>query len=510
MSGRTRALPTLVVASTGCAMTVLDTNIVAIVLPDIARDLGANFAQVEWVIGAYVLCFASLLLPAGAIADRFGRKRVFLIGIAGFAFASLLCGLATSPLLLVISRAVQGVGAAFLLAPALAIIGHAFHDERERDFAWAFWGGMMGLTMVLSPLMGGFIAWLAGWRWAFLLNLPICFALAMGVVRFVTDSRNEIAGKLDPPGIVLFAATMFGITSALIHGQEHGWTTAGTLIRFASGLAALIVFIRVETRHREPMLDLSLFTRRRFVGAVLAMFAYAGCAQVMASLLPLLLQNGFALTALQAGGAMLAFALAMLIFPQVGRMLGRRLAGYQILALGLGIVAAGNLLAAAGAYTTHLLTLLTGMFVVGAGGGLLNGETQKAIMGVVPPNRAGMASGISTTARFSGILLGFAILAGILATATRTLLKTWGAGPVFSDAVIAGDLGRAIAGVAPELRAEAVRLGEQAYSVGFAGSLFTAGLCSGCAAFVVLVMMRPDQSCGHPARSITPSPEAVQ
>ena len=368
MSARLRALPTLMVASTGCAMTVLDTNIVAIVLPDIARDLNASFAQVEWVISAYVLCFASLLLPAGAIADRYGRKRVFLAGIAGFAVASLMCGMASSPSLLFVSRALQGVGAAFLLAPALAIIGHAFHDERERDSAWAMWGGMMGLTMVLSPLLGGVIAALAGWRWAFFVNLPICLALAAAAVRCITDSRNEAARKLDPAGIVLFAASMLGITSALIHGQEQGWTAAGTLARFAGGLAALALFVFAETRHREPMLDLTLFKQRRFVGAIVAMFAYAGCAQVMASLLPLLLQNGFALTALQAGGAMLAFALAMLVFPQVGRRLGAWIAGYQILALGLGVVAIGNLLAATGAYGASLPLLFSGMFVLGAGG----------------------------------------------------------------------------------------------------------------------------------------------
>ena len=510
MKAPVRAFPTLIVASIGCAMTVLDTNIVAIVLPAIARDLGANFAQVEWVISAYVLCFASLLLPAGAIADRYGRKRVFLAGITGFAFASLLCGLAFSPPLLFAARALQGVGAAFLLAPALAIIGHAFHDKRERDFAWAFWGGMMGLTMVLSPLLGGFIGWLAGWRWAFLVNLPICLALALGVVRFVTDSRDEAARRLDPAGILLFAGTMFGITSALIHGQEHGWTTTGTLFRFGAGLAALGLFILVETRHREPMLDLSLFTQCRFVGAVLAMFAYAGCAQVMASLLPLLLQNGFALTALQAGGAMLAFALAMLLFPQVGRMLGNRLAGHQILALGLGVVAVGNLLTATGAYVIHLPALLAGMFILGAGGGLLNGETQKAIMGAVPPNRAGMASGISTTARFSGILLGFAILAGVLATATRTLLDAHNMTPSFSDAVVAGDLGRAIATVTPGLRAEAVDLGERAYSMGFAGALVVAALCAAGAAVLVLIMMRPAERLGRPIHSTPSASEASQ
>lgn len=490
MSTRIRALPTLLVASAGCAMTVLDTNIVAIVLPNIARDLNASFAQIEWVISAYVLCFASLLLPAGAIADRYGRKRVFLVGIVGFALPSLLCGLALSPPLLFLSRALQGVGAAFLLAPALAIIGHAFHDGRERDSAWAIWGGLMGLTMVLSPLLGGAIAWIAGWRWAFFVNLPICLALAGVTLLCITDSRNEAARKPDPAGIALFAATMLAITSALIHGQGHGWLAAGTLAQFAAGGAALILFAIVETRQREPMLDLGLFKQRRFVGAILAMFAYAACAQVMASLLPLLLQNGFAFTALESGGAMLAFALAMLIFPLVGRRLGAKLTGHQILALGLCVVATGNLLAAVGAHRSNLPLLLSGMFVLGAGGGLLNGETQKAIMGAVPPNRAGMASGISTTSRFSGILLGFAILSGVLATATRGLLAARGSGRAFADAIVAGDLPRALAMIPSAARIPAGNLAHQAYSTGFAAALMVAGICAAAAALLVYGLMK--------------------
>jgi MFS family permease len=161
----------LFTASTGCTLTVLDTNVVAIVLPTIARDLGAGFADIEWVISTYILCFASLLLPAGAIADRFGRRKVFLIGISIFALAPFLCGLAPSAPLLYLSRAVQGVGAAFLLAPALAIIGHTFHGEIERNWAWGIWGGMMGFTMALSPVVGGVIVYVLGWRWAFNINI---------------------------------------------------------------------------------------------------------------------------------------------------------------------------------------------------------------------------------------------------------------------------------------------------------------------------------------------------
>ena len=197
-------LPVLLAASTGCALTVLDTNVVAIVLPTIAREFGASFAEVEWVISAYVLSFSALLLPAGAIADRYGRRRIFLAGIGAFALASLLCGLAPSTRALYLARAFQGASAAFLLAPALAIIGHSFHDEADRNRAWSIWGGIMGLTMVVSPIAGGLIAHAVGWRWAFHINLPICAALAVATARFVVESGDENARRLDPIGIASF------------------------------------------------------------------------------------------------------------------------------------------------------------------------------------------------------------------------------------------------------------------------------------------------------------------
>src|SRR6202162_5769559 len=222
----------LLVGSMGCAMTVLDANITAVVLPTIARDLGASFAEVEWVISTYVLCFASLLLPAGSIAHRFGRRKVFLSGIGTFALASVLCGAAPTATALYLARTAQGVGAAFLLAPALAIIGHAFHDEAERARAWAIWGGIMGLTMVLAPIIGGVIAYGLGWRWAFYVNVPVCALLGTAVLRLIQESRDREARSLDPAGIILFAASMFGLTWGLIHGQAQGWVSPSALAGF--------------------------------------------------------------------------------------------------------------------------------------------------------------------------------------------------------------------------------------------------------------------------------------
>lgn len=486
----------LLTASTGCAMTVLDTNVVAIVLPTIARDFQASFAEIEWVISTYVLCFAALLLPAGAIADRFGRRRIFLIGITSFAISSLMCGLAPAAMALYLARALQGVSAAFMLAPALAIIGHTFHVETERNRAWAIWGAMMGLTMVLAPIIGGVIAYALGWRWAFHINAPVCALLALAALFLVEESSDAAARRLDPAGIVSFTATMFGLTWGLINGQAHGWGSTSALVGFAGGALALAIFIVAERSQQRPMLDLQLFSNPRFVGAVWAMFAYAAAAQVMASLLPLFLQNGLGRSALEAGFAMLPFALAMLVFPQVGRLLGSRFSSREILATGLVLVGIGNAATAWGAQIGSWPAVMAGMLVLGSGGGLLNGETQKAIMSVVPRERAGMASGISTTSRFSGILLGFALLSGILATAVRRQL----AGPAcaetcppassFADAVIAGDLPHAVAGLTGPARQLAVEHARAAFSSGFSIALLTAAVFAAGSSIAIYRLMR--------------------
>ncbi len=438
-------------------MTVLDTNVVAMVLPTIAREFSASFADVEWVISTYVLCFASLLLPAGALADRFGRRTVFLIGIGAFAFSSWLCGVANSASTLYLARALQGASAAFQLAPALAIIGHTFHSEDERNRAWSIWGGIMGLTMVLSPIIGGVVAHTLGWRWAFFINIPIGIVLALATLRFITDSNDENARRLDPIGIMSFAATMFALTWGLINGQAHGWMSPIAVIGFVGGIAGLMVFLIVENAQQRPMLDLSLFRNPRFIGGVWAMFAYAACAQVMASMLPLFLQNGFGQSPLQAGFAMLPFASAMLIFPNVGRFLGKRTSSREILSLGLMVVGVGSLVAGLGAHYSNWPIVMCGMFLIGSGGGLLNGETQKAIMSTVSRDRAGMASGISTTARFTGILLGFAVLSGVLASAVRTHLIQTDCNDAtcsgeFADAIVAGDLPNALGMVTPSAK----------------------------------------------------------
>jgi hypothetical protein len=237
----------------------------------------------------------------------------------------------------------------------------------------------------------------------------------------------------------------------------------------------------------------------RFIGAVLAMFAYAASAQVMAQLLPLYLQNGLGLPPLDAGLAMFPFAIAMLILPQIGQWLGRYLASHQILALGLSIVCLGNLVTAWGAAESRWPLLILGMIILGSGGGLLNGDTQKAIMGVVPRERAGMASGISTTSRFSGILLGFVVLSTIMAIAARAALTTTicssiasrcGAATQFARLVAAGDVPKAVALMSPVSPTIASEIAHRGYAAGFIAALIAAAVVAGFSAIVVAIQMR--------------------
>jgi Na+/melibiose symporter-like transporter len=265
------------------------------------------------------------------------------------------------------------------------------------------------------------------------------------------------------------------------------------LARAAAALALFALFLATERRVRAPMLDLSLFAQRRFVGAVAAMLAYAACAQVMASLLPLYLQNARGASALEAGVGMLPFALAMLLLPMAGRRLAAFMAGYRILTLGLAVVAAGNLVMAWSASVpgNRLLDGI-GMAILGAGGGLLNGETQKAIMGTIPPERAGMASGISTTSRFCGILLGFAGIGAVLAGGVRSALLAGlpQAGvriaPGMVERLVAGDSG-ALSGAWPAGLAGLVR---RSFESGFAHGFLAAGIAAAAASALVVGCMR--------------------
>ncbi|MDR5822845.1 MFS transporter [Caballeronia sp. LZ043] len=477
----------LLTASATCALITLDTNVVAVALPSIARDFHAGFADIEWVVSAYMVAFAACLLPAGALADRVGRKTMLIAGLGVFMLASLGCGLAPSAAALNLARAAKGVGAAMLLTSALAIIANTFHEGAARARAWAVWGTCMGVSTTIAPLVGGVITQWAGWRWIFLMNLPICAVLAACAWRGIRESRNPHAGPLDLAGSALFAAALALGIWALIDAQADGWADWRTESRLAACAVLFVLFVRVQRTRAHAMIDLTLFRQPRFVAAVLAMAGYAACAQVMMTFLPLYLQNAFGLPAVRAGIGMLPFAIAMVIGPHIGAALSRRVPSMTLLSLGLATIGAGNLLTALFAGLSSYALIAVGMIVTGLGAGVLNGDTQKAIMACVPPNRTGMASGISTTTRFTAIVTSVGVLGAVLATRTHAALDAHAfaladARTVLDDTflsrLLAGDLAHAGASLGGTAGAMVVHIARESFASGFSAALGVAGACA--------------------------------
>src|ERR1700727_1286495 len=407
---------------------MLDTNIVAVSLPSIARDLQGGFADVEWVVSAYILPFAALLMPAGALADRLGRRRTLLIGLSIFTFASFLCG------------------AALQLTASLAVIAHGF-EPYERARVYAIWGTVMGMAPPLGPILGGIVTTYLGWRWAFYINLPLGAGLIALAVTSVGESRDPKAGGLDYPGIVLFGGGLFSVVWGLIDANSVGWESAPTIIRLVIGAVLLVGFVFAERKHRRPMIDLAIFRDPTVVGAAVAMLGYAASAQVMMTILPLYLQDAFVLSPAIAGLAMIPFALPLLIGPSVGGRLATRMSSRAILSFGLGLVALGNAIAAAAVLADLAYwTAAIGMFITGSGAGLLNSETAKAQVSSVPPERAGMASGLASTTRFIGIIAGVAGLGAVLAGVAEANLRRLGQPLVLDQSVDWHDLSLRIVG----------------------------------------------------------------
>lgn len=423
MSRDARRRAVLLTASAACALTIFDTNLLGVITPMLVADLNIGFAQMAWVLSGFLLSFASLLLVAGALADHYGRKQILLLGLSIYGGSALACSLASGIELLIVARILQGVGAAFLLAPALAIIGQTFRAPEEAVKAWAVWGSLMGLTMVTAPLLSSLIGGWLGWRWALGMMAPTCALLIWRVVHVIDESGTPDARAFDGWGAVLFSLTMLAGSWSLIRGPELGWHNPVVLWPLLTGALLFGAFILRELRVTSPMLQLRLFGSPAFIGAVTAMLGYAAAAQVMAAFLPLYLQQGLGVSLLWTGVALLPFALAMLIFPLIGRRLSVWLQSWQLLGVGLIVIALGNLGLAEAVQADSATRFFISMACLGAGGGLINGETQKAILGTVSAGQVGMASGISTTARFLAMLMGYAGLSSVMLSGVRAELQ---------------------------------------------------------------------------------------
>ena len=405
-------------------MTNLDANIVAVSLNAISKSLHADFAAIEWVVSAYTLTFAAMLMPAGTLSDRYGRKRMLITGLAIFTVASALCGAATSETVLNWSRALQGVGAALQLSAALATLSSAF-EGAERAKAFSFWGSVIGIAIMLGPVIGGLITGYLGWRWAFFVNVPVGGLSLLLTWLAVRESKDPQAKRLDGLGVVTFAGSLTLLTLALIGGNRVGWSHPAILAEVFAAAALFAGFIAVERRQARPMVDLRVFRRATYVGANIGGLTYAIAFLTMLTYLPLYFQNGLGRSPLEAGLLMLPIALPLFAVPRiVARWLSPRWSGRALLTVGLLLVGAGLLGAATQVHAFSYLRLVGPMLIATCGAGVLNGETARTGMTVIPADRAGMASGVSGTVKFSGLVLGFASLGAILKVAVSAAVAT--------------------------------------------------------------------------------------
>ncbi len=416
---RTRGLErhwwTLIAVCLATFMLLVDVTIVQVALPTIQRKLHTSFSDLQWLISAYALSLSALILTSGAVADRLGRKRVFLFGLAVFSAASLVCGLSTSAGMLIAARAVQGIGGAAMFATGLALIGQDFQGPHasKRSTAIAIWGATVGGAVAVGPLVGGAITDGLGWQWIFFVNVPIGVAtLALGFTRMV-NKADPGATRLDLPGLVTFSGSLFLLVFALVIGNDDGWSSAKVLAMLVGAAVLMAAFVAAELVQERPMFDLALFRKRSFTGVSFATLMVGGGMFAMFPYITLYLQNDLGYSPLQGGLRMLPATLLTFVIPVASRRPAERVPPGIALGGGLAITAVGLALMARVTVGSTWTVLLAGLLLIGVGIGLANPAIARIALGVVPPQRTGMASGISNTFRIGGLSIGVAALGAI-------------------------------------------------------------------------------------------------
>jgi EmrB/QacA subfamily drug resistance transporter len=417
---RRRRLLVLAICCSSLFIVGLDNTIVNLALPSIRRDLGSSLSDLQWVIDAYTLVLASLLMLGGSTGDRVGRRRTFQAGLTLFGLGSLLCSLAPSTGWLIAFRAVQAIGGSMLNPVAMSIITNVFTDRAERAKAIGVWGGVIGLSMALGPLVGGLLVDTVGWRSVFWLNVPVVVAVVVLTARFVPESRAPRARRFDPVGQLLMVVLLSGLTYGIIEGPVRGWGSPVIVGSFLAAAAALAGLLRVESRRAEPLLDPRFFTSIPFSAATLtAVAAFAAFAGFL-FLNALYLQDVRGYSPLHAGLLTLPMAAMTAVLPPIsGRIVARRGARLPLVIGGVGIAAGGCLLLPLDA-STPLVLLFVAYVVFGVGFGLINAPITNAAVSGMPVAQAGVAAGVASTSRQVGSALGVAVLGSLVTSQLAT------------------------------------------------------------------------------------------
>jgi EmrB/QacA subfamily drug resistance transporter len=461
---------TLIVVCVATFMLLLDITIVNVALPKIASELKASFSDIQWVIDAYALTLASLLLTTGALADLLGRRLVFSIGLGLFTLTSLLCGLAPSAKFLIFARAGQGIGGAIMFATSLALIAQEFHG-RERGTAFGAWGATIGLAAAVGPLLGGVLTEGLGWASIFFINVPIGIAAVVLTLTKVSESRNPGGKRIDWIGTITFTAALFLLVFAIIRGNTWGWGSTKIVLLLGAGCVLLAVFLVSQFVQDNAMLDISLFRKPTFSGNAIGAFALSCSMFAMFLYLTLYLQTILGLSPLQTGLRFLPVTVLSFFVAAVSGNLSTKVPVRFLLSGGLALVGIGLLLMRGVTADSHWTALLAGFCVAGAGIGLCNPALASTAVGVVPPERSGMASGVSSTFRQVGIATGIAVLGAIFESAITNRLRTGLAGTPgaahasqIAHAVAAGGAQRITTQIPPPARPRAAEVIDAAFA----------------------------------------------
>jgi EmrB/QacA subfamily drug resistance transporter len=394
----------------------VDVTIVNVALPSLVRQLGATTTSLQWIVDAYTLVFAALILAAGSLSDRVGRKGVLLLGLGVFGLGSLAGSLASTTSQLIAARVVMGIGAAAIFPSTLSLIANVFTDRAERARAIGLWGATTGAGVAAGPIVGGWLLGRFWWGSVFLFMVPLAAAVALLVAWAVPTSRDPAAPPIDRWGLLLSSAGMGTLVFSIIQAPHWGWGDARTLLAIAAGLAILGVFVNVERHQPRPMLDVALFRNPRFTAAsvsiTIAFFTLTGFTFLITQYFQFVKDY----TPLGTGVRLLPVATAIAVASVVGTKLAVRVGNKAVVTAGLALWGADLLWMATNSASTHYLTLVGQMIIGGAGIGLITAPATEAILGAVPTEKAGVGSAVNDATRLFGDALGVAVIGSIAAS----------------------------------------------------------------------------------------------